>query len=124
MPLFKALTHGNLSNPYREVVAGEVVVLTDAEAKLYEKSKWLRPKKEVDEARPQPLMPHMRIVGGETVSGLEIKMPAYAVSDPKIAEEQRQVGGENFNDQIAAMRNIEDGKPIKKKGTGNQDPLA
>lgn len=129
MPDFKSLTHGTLSNPYREVQAGQVVSLTDKEAQLYEKSRWLRPKAEVDGAKPQPLMPHMRVVGGESVSGLEVKIPDYAKPDAKIAAEQAQVGTQNFNKQMDALKASEarqDAASAKNrgKGTGNYDPLA
>lgn len=126
MPKFKALTHGSLSTPYREVQEGEIVELTDVEAAHYAKSKWLRPLKEVMAMKPVPLMSHMRIVGGQSVSS-EGQLPEYARPDPKLAVEQAQIGTENFNAQMTAIKANEakqDAASAKGKGTGNQDPLA
>lgn len=134
MARFKALTLGTLSNPYRMVSEGEIVELTEAEAKHYEKSKWLRPLAEVNAMKAQPLMPHMRIVGGVNVSGSG-QLPEYArsaESDPQAAADTALIGTENFGKQMEAIKAHEanlDGRPAKAeknkgKGTGNQDPLA
>ncbi len=121
---FKALSQGTMSNPYRFIEKDQVVHLTEEEAAFYKKSRWLRPKAEVDAMKPQPLMPHLKITGSDGSQGRVMQMPPYALPPSPMTQ--------NYQDQMDAIGKkeaIEDGVlgatgEEAATGTGNQDPLA
>ena len=58
---FKAVQNGTLANPYRFVMQGQVVELTNEEAEVYKDSKWLLPLKKANAMVTPPLMSHMNL---------------------------------------------------------------
>jgi hypothetical protein len=101
MVQFVALENGTLSNPYRFIVKESVVDLTDEEAVMYLKSKWLRPVSEKRKPVP-PIMSHM----AKEVSKL---------AQPYQPQESSAISSENYNANIAAIQAkeaIEDGKTV------------
>lgn len=113
--IFKALTDGTLSNPFRHVPKDSEILLTDAEAALYKKSRWLRPKAEADKIVEQPLMAHMKV--HDPVA----KMPPYSV--PNGDKEEFAQGSKAYKANMEVLRAAE-ARLDKAEGTGNQDPLA
>lgn len=123
MRKFTALENGTLSDPYRFVQKGSEVELTNSEAKVYAKSKWLIPSEVVAKRVTPPLMSHMNI-GRQDHTLTPIEALNLAPSLTKVDKQYQ----ENM-DRIVANEKAQDGfgKPADEsttgEGTGNQDVL-
>lgn len=144
---FKAIDAGTLSNPYRWVEKGEIVLLNDEQAEFYlKRSKWLRPLAEVNARKEQPLMPHMKLSGQ---NGLPYSKPQPLAPSPMTQGYEKSMASikqrEDAEDGIIRSPveahtapaqpgpvpvlppGAELGKPgdgAEQQGTGNLDPLA
>lgn len=125
--LYKALSNGTMSNPYREIVKDDIIELTEVEAEFYKNSKWLRPKKEVEAIKPQPIMSGMRMeqLNGKTSMDFLTLMNRDNMADKVLTPSPMP---ESYNKQIAALQKkeaLEDGDANEGEatGTGNLDPL-
>lgn len=138
MVQFYALEHGTLGNPYRFVEKDSVVDLTEAEAAIYIKSRWLRPVEEKRKPAP-PLMSHM----AKTVPQLpevyrpqpsgDVSTPAYQSNIEAIQRKEAQEDAATNAAAIAAQNLVAaaSGAPDADtttggdatQGTGNLDVL-
>lgn len=114
---FKALENGTMSNPYRFIVKGAEVPLSDDEAEFYKDCNWLVPLKKANAMVEPPLMSHMNLsavvdrktTAMEAINQLPID-PAYQAQMDTI------VAGEKAND--AKANGAADNDPANAGNTG------
>lgn len=120
---FKAIENGTLSNPYRDIRAGQTVHLTPEEAEKYKKSSWLVSPKQANAAKEQPLMPHM---GGANLSGKisaleainQLPVPeTYAAQMKVITDEEKR------RDNTGSTETEQTETKPTETGTGNMNVL-
>lgn len=135
---FYALENGTLNNPYRFIEKGAVVALTDAEAVVYIKSKWLRPVGEKRKPAP-PIMSHLAANKDGNASRLAepfkaqapegISTDSYmaniaAIQARELKEDAASIEADVVFQNVAASEStIETTGGDAAEGTGNQDVL-
>jgi hypothetical protein len=134
MPKFYALENGTLANPYRFIEKGTEVELTDAQAVVYMKSRWLRPVEEKRKPAP-PIMSHMVNTPSRLAEPFKPQAPEGISTDAYMAnmaalrmreqnedaaKVEKEVATENA---AAAEATIETAGGDAAEGTGNQDVL-
>ncbi len=134
MPKFYAKENGTLANPYRFIEQGTEVELTDSEAVLYLKSRWLRPVEEKRKPAP-PIMSHLTKQSAKLAEPFKVQPPegistvGYQANIEAIRQREANEDAVTVEDAVAgqnaaaAESTIEETGGDAAEGTGNQDVL-